>query len=173
MVSAWSWRTFASSQGFADATTDMLKEPAVREAGRSPDRRRSRGAGEHVAVAVAATRHRVALVADLVATEAFQGVFHAGVRELHSAIVHGRRSRLIDVDDSAQLVRNGLTQAYPELATALPDGVLNIAVGVPQSTPVDTTMRVSPRRLAIPFAAGALACFRGGVRRARDLAGTK
>src|SRR5688500_826724 len=31
MVSLWSWRTFASSQGFADATTDMLKEPAVRE----------------------------------------------------------------------------------------------------------------------------------------------
>ena len=31
MVSVWSWRTFASSQGFADATTDMLKEPAVRE----------------------------------------------------------------------------------------------------------------------------------------------
>jgi hypothetical protein len=32
MVSLWSWRTFASSQGFADVTTDMLKEPAVRGA---------------------------------------------------------------------------------------------------------------------------------------------
>ena len=31
MVSLWAWRTFASSQGFADTTTDMLKEPAVRE----------------------------------------------------------------------------------------------------------------------------------------------
>jgi hypothetical protein len=31
-VSLWSWRTFASSEGFADAATDTLKEPAVTEA---------------------------------------------------------------------------------------------------------------------------------------------
>ena len=28
-VSLWSWRTFANSEGFADAATDALKEPAV------------------------------------------------------------------------------------------------------------------------------------------------
>ena len=30
-VSLWSWRTFASSEGFADVATDTLKEPAVTE----------------------------------------------------------------------------------------------------------------------------------------------
>src|SRR5436190_23883413 len=31
VMSLWSWRTFANSQGFADVVTDMLKEPAVRQ----------------------------------------------------------------------------------------------------------------------------------------------
>ena len=171
MVSVWSWRTFASSQGFADATTDMLKEPAVREA----VAHQIVGALEQQETTSRFTlpvRPVVeSIVADLVATEAFQGVFHAGVRELHSAIVQGRRSRLlVNVDDTAQLVRDGLAAAYPELATALPDGVLSVAVGVSQSTPIDTTMRISSLAgwLAIPFAVGAVACFAMAVRRARD-----
>ena len=171
MVAVWSWRTFASSQGFADATTDMLKEPAVREA----VAHQIVGALEQQETTSRFTlpvRPVVeSIVADLVATEAFQGVFHAGVRELHSAIVQGRRSRLlVNVDDTAQIVRDGLAAAYPELATALPDGVLSVAVGVSQSTPIDTTMRISSLAgwLAIPFAVGAVACFAMAVRRARD-----
>ena len=31
MGSLWGWRTFASSQGFADVATDMLEDAAVRE----------------------------------------------------------------------------------------------------------------------------------------------
>ncbi len=31
MGSLWGWRTFASSQGFADVATDMLRDAAVRE----------------------------------------------------------------------------------------------------------------------------------------------
>src|SRR3954447_13160994 len=31
VMSLWSWRTFANSQGFADVVTDMLKEPAIRQ----------------------------------------------------------------------------------------------------------------------------------------------
>jgi hypothetical protein len=171
MVSVWSWRTFASSQGFADATTDMLKEPAVREAvaHQIVDALEQQETTSRIAVAARPVVETI--VADLVATEVFQGVFHAGVRELHSAIVHGRRSRLlVNVDDTAQLVRDGLAAAYPELATALPDGVLSVAVGVSQSTPVDTTIRVASLAgwLAIPFGLAALACFAMAVRRARD-----
>jgi hypothetical protein len=168
MLSAWSWRTFASSQGFADATTDMLKEPAVREAVAHQIVGALEQQESTSRIAVAARPVVESIVADLVATEAFQGVFHAGVRELHSAIVHGRRSRLlVNVDDTAQLVRDGLAAADPELATALPDGVLSVVVGVSQSTPVDSTIRVSSLAgwLAIPFAVGALACFAMAVRR--------
>jgi hypothetical protein len=49
------------------------------------------------------------IVGQLVATEQFQGIFHAGVRELHSDLVEGTRSSLIvRVDDAAQLVRDSL-----------------------------------------------------------------
>ena len=65
-------------------------------------------------IAVAARPVVEAVVADLVATDAFQGVFHAGVRELHSAIVEGRRSRLlVRVDDAAQIVKDGLATVNP------------------------------------------------------------
>ena len=45
-----------------------------------------------------------------------------------------------------------------------------MAVGISQSTPLDTTMRVASLAgwLAAPFALGALACFAMAVRRARD-----
>ena len=171
MVSVWSWRTFASSQGFADATTDMLKEPAVREAIAQQIVDALEQQENTSRIAVAARPIVESIVADLVATEAFQGVFHAGVRELHSAIVQGRRSRLIvRVDDTAQLVRDGLAVVNPELAAAIPDGALTVAVGISQSTPVDTTMRIASLAgwLALPFALGALACFMLAVRRARD-----
>jgi hypothetical protein len=171
IVSVWSWRTFASSQGFADATTDMLKEPAVREAVAHQIVGALEQQEDASRIALAARPVVESIVADLVATEAFQGVFHAGVRELHSGIVHGRRSRLlVDVDDTAQLVRDGLAATSPELASAVPDGVLRVAVGVSQSTPVDTTMRVASLAgwLAIPFAVGALVCFAMAARRARD-----
>ena len=62
------------------------------------------------------------VVAQLVATDAFQGVFHAGVRELHSSLVEGSRSSLVvDVDDTAQLVRHSLAAANPTIADAIPD----------------------------------------------------
>ena len=167
----WSWRTFASSQGFADTTTDMLKEPAVRAeiADQIVDRLEEQGRLARIAVA---GRPLVeAVVVSIVATEAFQGVFHAGVRELHSSIVAGQRSRLqVDVGDSTQLVRAGLVAVYPELASAVPDDVLEVAVGISQSTPVDTAIRISSLAgwLAAPLAVGALACFAMAVWQARD-----
>jgi hypothetical protein len=171
MVSVWSWRTFASSQGFADVTTDMLKEPAVREAVAEQVVTALEDQEPTARFAVAARPVVEAIVADLVATEAFQGVFHAGVRELHASIVNGRSSRLlVNVDDTAQLVRDGLTVVNPELSDAIPDGAIPVAVGISQSTPLDTTMRVASLAgwLAAPFAIGAFACFAVAVRKARD-----
>jgi hypothetical protein len=171
MVSLWSWRTFASSQGFADVTTDMLEEPAVREAVAEQivDALEQQAATSRIAVTARPVIESV--VADLVATDGFQGVFHAGVRELHSAIVQGRRSRLlVQVDDAAELVKESLAVVNPQLAAAIPDEALVVAVGVSQSTPIDTTMRLSSLAgwLALPFTAGAVACFTMAVRRAVD-----
>ena len=171
MASVWSWRTFASSQGFADVTTDMLKEPAVREAVAAQIVGALEDQEPTSRIALAARPLVESIVADLVATDAFQGVFHAGVRELHTAIVNGRSSRLVvHVDDTAQLVRDGLTVVNPDLAAAIPDGALPVAVGISQSTPLDTTMRAASLAgwLALPFAVGAFACFAIAVRRARD-----
>src|SRR5688572_28439380 len=141
MVSVWSWRTFASSQGFADVTTDMLKEPAVREAVADQIVTALEDQEPTARIALAARPVVEAIVADLVATPGFQGVFHAGVRELHAAIVNGRSSRfVVHVDDTAQLVRDGLSVVNPDLAAAIPEGALPVAVGISQSTPLDTTM---------------------------------
>ena len=71
-------------------------------------------------------------------------MFHTGVRELHRAIVEGRRSRLIvNVDDATPLVRQSLELTNPQLAEAIPDDALDVLVGISQSTPLDTTMRIS------------------------------
>jgi hypothetical protein len=171
MVSVWSWRTFASSQGFADVTTDMLKEPAVREVvaeqivgALGEQKPTSR-------VAIAARPVVESIVAELVSTRQFQGVFHAAVRELHSSVVNGLRSRRlkVDVDETAPVVRNALKKVDPKLAAAIPEGALPVAVGVSQSTPLDTAMRVASLAgwLAIPFVIGACGCFAMAVRRAR------
>ncbi len=171
MISLWSWRTFASSQGFADVTTDMLKEPAVREAiaEQIVDKVEAQSAMSRIAVTARPVLESV--VADLVETDAFQGVFHAGVRELHSAVVEGRRSRLlVNVDDAADLVRNSLETVNPQLAAAIPDQALTVLVGISQSTPIDTTMRLSSLAgwLVLPFIAIAIGCFVIAVRRSDD-----
>lgn len=171
MISLWSWRTFASSQGFADVTTDMLKEPAVREAVAEQivDKLEAAATTERVAVTVRPVLESV--VADLVATDAFQRVFHAGVRELHSAVVEGRRIRLlVNVDDATDLVRDSLEVVNPQLAAAIPDEALNVLVGISQSTPIDTTMRLSSLAgwLVLPFLVVAIGCFVIAVRRADD-----
>ena len=171
MVALWSWRTFASSQGFADVTTDMLKEPAVREAVAEQIADELEQQSTTAQFAVTARPVVEAVVADLVATDAFQGVFHAGVRELHSAVVEGRRSRLlVNVDDVGEIVKKRLALVNPELAESLPDAAIDVAVGVSQSTPIDTTMRMSSLAgwLALPLAVVSVTCLTLAVRRATD-----
>ena len=73
MVSLWSWRTFASSQGFADVTTDMLKEPAVREVVAEQIVGALEQQETTARVAVAARPVVEVVVADLVATDALPG----------------------------------------------------------------------------------------------------
>ncbi len=171
MVALWSWRTFASSQGFADVTTDMLKEPAVREAVAEQIADELEQQTTTAQFTVTARPVVEAVVADLVATDAFQGVFHAGVRELHSAVVEGRRSRLlVNVDDVGEIVKKRLALVNPQLAESLPDAAIDVAVGVSQSTPIDTTMRLSSLAgwLALPLAVASLTCLTLAVRRATD-----
>ena len=73
MISLWSWRTFADSQGFADVATDMLEEPAVREV---VAEQIISSVEQQEAVARVAATARPALevvVAELVASDRFQG----------------------------------------------------------------------------------------------------
>ena len=112
-----------------------------------------------------------AIVADLVATDSFQGVFHAGVRELHTAIVEGRRSRLlVEVDDAGPIVKEASRRSTRQFADSIPDVALDVAVGVSQSTPLDTTMRLSSLAgwLALPLAIAAATCLTMAARRAAD-----
>src|SRR5437868_13601142 len=95
VMSLWSWRTFANSQGFADVVTDMLKEPAVREAVATQIITAMEQQGATSGIAVNARPVLESVVQQIVATDAFQGIFHAGVLELHSGVMQGRRSRLL------------------------------------------------------------------------------
>src|SRR5688572_12028415 len=79
MVSLWAWRTFASSQGFADTTTDMLKEPAVREVLADQIVNNMESATSTSGFTVTARPVVESVVESIVASNAFQGVFHAGV----------------------------------------------------------------------------------------------
>ena len=120
-VSLWSWRTFASSEGFADAATDTLKEPAVAEAVADQIVNILQ---DQVATAQAAMSVRPVLrqvVAEVVSSEAFKGVFHAGVQEMHAGVVQGhRRKLLVSVDDAKDLVKDALAIVNPGMANAIP-----------------------------------------------------
>lgn len=159
--SLWAWRTFASSQGFADVVTDMLKEPAVRATVADQIVNALEDQATTAQAAAIARPLLEEVVAEMVATDAFQGIFHAGVRELHSAIVEGRRSRLlVPVDDAAVLVREGLEVVNPGMADAIPDAALTVVVGLSQSAAVDQLLPIASLAgwLAGPLGAAGLAC---------------
>ena len=143
--SLWGWRTFASSEGFADVATDMLHDPDVRQIVSQQIVNSLAEQSKVSQLRVASTRPVLEqAVSAVVATNAFQGVFHAGVEELHAAVVTGHRTRLlVPVDDAGQLVKDGLQTVNPGVADSIPDGALAVAVGISQSTPVDTVMRIA------------------------------
>ena len=170
-ASLWGWRTFASSEGFADVATDMLHDPDVRQI---VSTQIVNSLAEQSKVSQLASSMRPVLeqvVSAVVATNAFQGVFHAGVEELHAAVVTGHRTRLlVPVDDAGQLVKDGLQTINPSVADSIPDGALAVAVGISQSTPVDSVMRIADicGWVALPFLLVAIACFAAIVLRAPD-----
>lgn len=170
-LSLWSWRTFANSEGFADVATDTLKEPAVAEAVADQIVNVLQDQVATAQYAVVARPILRQVVAEVVATEAFKGLFHAGVRELHGAVVQGTRTRLlVPVDDAAELVKEALAVVNPGMAESLSDDTLNLFVGVSQSPSADLFMRAADLAgwLILPLAAGAAACFVAAVRRAID-----
>jgi hypothetical protein len=73
----------------------------------------------------------------------------------------------VQVDDAAQLVRNSVNLVNPNLADAIPDSALRVAVGISQSTPVDRLMSTAELAgwLALPFAAVGAGCFVASIRR--------
>src|SRR3954454_10685782 len=169
--SLWTWRTFASSQGFADVVTDMLQEPAVRQVVATQIVSALEQQGVTARAAVNAGPILEQVVGQIVASDAFRGIFHAGAQELHSGVIQGNRSRmLVRVDDAAPLVKDGLRLINPALADAIPDNALQVVVGVSQSTSVDNAIRVSELAgwAALPFAGLAIGCFVMAAKRTRD-----
>jgi hypothetical protein len=167
-VSLWSWRTFANSEGFADVATDTLKEPAVTEAiaDQIVNVLQDQVATAQAAAAVRPVLRQVA--AEVVASAPFRGLFHAGVREMHAAVVEGHRTGVrVEVADAGQLVRDALAVVNPNMAEAIPDSALTAWVGVYQSRWADLFMRGADLAgwLILPLSAAAVACFVGAVRR--------
>ena len=113
-VSLWAWRTFVSSEGFADVATDMLHDPDVRTIV-SQQIVTALADQKQTAQAVASARPVLEqAVAAVVATNAFQGVFHAGVTEIHAEIVSGSRTRLlVPVNDTPAMVKAGPPAGQP------------------------------------------------------------
>ena len=170
-VCLWSWRTFASSEGFADMATDTLKERAVDEAlgAQIVNLLQEEDATAQATVAARPILRQVAT--EVVGTDAFRGIFHAGVREMHATIVGGHRtSLLVQVDDADDLVKDALATINPSLADSIPDKAIDVAVGVSQSRWAELFMRGADLAgwLIIPTALAAVACFAAAARRATD-----
>ena len=171
MGSLWGWRTFASSQGFADVATDMLRDAAVRDV--VSDKIVTALEAQDPTAEMAASYRPVMkqVVALVVGTPAFQGVFHSGVRELHAQIARGFQSTVrVEVPDAAQMVKTRLKTTQPNLLASVPDEAFPVVVGLSESTPIDTLVRAASMCgwLAGPFAIAAVVCFLAAVLRAGD-----
>ena len=170
-LSLWTWRSFANSQGFADVATDMLKEPAIREAVADQILNALEEQAAASPVVFAARPLLEQVVAEVVATDAFRGIFHAAVRELHSAVFQGHRAGMsVRVDDAAQLVKDTIRLINPSLAEAIPDDAVEVPVGLLQDVPADRLMTTAEVAgwLVIPYAAAAIVCFVLAVLRSRS-----
>ena len=122
MLCLWSWWAFGTHNGFADMSVDMLKDRNVRGvvADQIVDALQQQGMTEQVALAAGPALKPV--VAEIVDTDAFKGLFYAGARQLHETIFLGVRSRLlVEVDDAGQMVKDSLDVVNPELADKIPD----------------------------------------------------
>ena len=170
-VSLWSWRTFASSEGFADVATDTLKEPAVTEvvADQIVKILQDQVATAQAAVAVRPLLRQV--VIEVVASEPFKGLFHGGVRAMHASVIQGHRTHLlVRVDDAKSLVKDALAVVNPNVAAAIPDQALAVPVGISQSRWAELFMRGADVAgwLILPSALAAVLCFTAAARRAHD-----
>jgi hypothetical protein len=144
MLCLWSWWAFGTHNGFADMSVDMLKDPNVRGvvADQIVDVLDSQPMTEQTALAARPVLKPV--VAEIVNTDAFKGLFYAGAHQLHETIFLGVRSRmLVHVDDAGQMVKESLDVANPELADKIPDDALDIAVGLSQDRRLDTVVRTA------------------------------
>ena len=144
MLCLWSWWAFGTHNGFADMSVDMLKDRYVRGvvAEQIVDALEDQGMTEQVALAARPALKPV--VAEIVNTDAFKGLFYAGARQLHETIFLGVRSRLlVEVDDAGPMVRDSLDVVNPELAGKIPTSALDIAVGLSQDRRLDTVVRTA------------------------------
>jgi hypothetical protein len=171
IFSLWGWRTFASSQGFADVATDMLHDPYVREvvSEQIVTALESQELTESYAVGMRPLMREA--VAFVVGTEPFQGVFHSAARQLHAQLARGvQTSLLMRVPDAAQMVQTALEETQPTLTSVVPESAIPVLVGISQNTPIDTLVRTASLAgwLAGPFALAAFVCFAAAITRASD-----
>ena len=171
MLCLWSWWAFGTHNGFADMSVDMLKDRDVRGvvADQIVDALEQQGMTEQVALAARPALKPV--VAEIVNTDAFKGLFYAGARQLHETIFLGVRSRLlVEVDDAGPMVRDSLDVVNPELAGKIPTSALDIAVGLSQDRRLDTVVRTASFAgwLLWPLGAVAVGSFTAALVLSRD-----
>ena len=170
-VSLWSWRTFASSEGFADVATDTLKEPAVAEAvaDQIVNILQDQVATAQAAVACARPapgRGRGGLQRGL------QGSVPRRRPGDARRVVQGhRRQLLVRVDDAKSLVKDALAIVNPERGQRHPGpGARRAPSASPRAggpscscgEPTSPAGSSSPRRWP------PCVCFTAAARRARD-----
>jgi len=117
MLCTWSWWAFGTHNGFADMSVAMLKDRYVRGvvAEQIVDALAPQGMTAQVALAARPVLEPV--VAEIVDTDAFNGLFYAGARQLHETIFLGAQSRmLVQVDDAGPMVKDSLEVLNPEVA---------------------------------------------------------
>jgi hypothetical protein len=167
-LSLWSWRTFASSEGFADVTTDMLKEPALDEILAEQIVTALEAQPEVARVGAAARPALVELVKDVIETPPFRSLFHAAVLELHASVAAGHRGNDgLELDGAPQLFKTSLRVVNPGLAASIPDSALAIEKTLSRNRGADLVLRISDLAgwMIIPFAVVATICFTLSVRR--------
>lgn len=171
LVCFWLWWAFGTHNGFADMSVDMLKDPYVRGvvADQIVDAMKEQGMTQQVALAAGPALKPV--VAEMVGTYAFKGLFYAGARQLHETVFLGAKTPMaVRVDDAAPMVKDSLQVVNPELADKIPDSALDIAVGLSNNRQLDLAIRSAALAgwMLWPLGALTLASFGVAVMLSRD-----
>jgi hypothetical protein len=169
-VAVWTQRSLLSTSGFTDLATDVLHEPAVRQAlaERVADELQQRDSDLR-----AGRRVVVAAVREVAASQSFESVFRATTGSMHSQLERGDDQLSLNLDAALPEIRDRVARVDPTLAELVPEegDLPSITVLERDEVPVlwEAVQIVRPAALAFPlvvialFALAVVAARRRGV----------